>query len=81
MYYNKKWYDMLLLVLALKGCKHFKASKSININPKDHPNGSPNPLPSLLPFTQNELKPNGLTFKGKKSRGYTITKKERGIRS
>jgi hypothetical protein len=59
MYYNKKWYDMLLLILALKGCKHFKASKYININPKDHPNGSLDPLPSLLLLlTQNELKPN-----------------------
>ncbi len=34
-------------------------------------------LPSLLPLTQNGLKPNGLTFKGNKSRDCTATKKER----
>jgi len=49
MYYNKKWYDTLLLVLALKCCKHFKVSKSININAKDHPNGAPFPPPPPHP--------------------------------
>ncbi len=53
MYYNKKWYDTLLLVLALKCCKHFKASKSININAKDHPNGARSLFP---PPTQNGSK-------------------------
>jgi hypothetical protein len=60
MYYNKKWYDTLLLVLALKCLQHFKASKSININTKDHPNGASSLPPPPHP---NGLKPNGLTFR------------------
>jgi hypothetical protein len=60
MYDNKKWYDTLLLVLALKCLQHFKASKFVNINTKDHPNVAPSLPP---PPTQNGLKPNGLTFR------------------
>jgi len=73
MYYNKKWYDTLLLVLALKCLQHFKASKSININTKDYPNVAPSLLP---PPTQNGLKLNGLTFKTTNQRT-TLLKEKR----
>jgi hypothetical protein len=73
MYYNKKWYDTLLLVLALKCLQHFKASKSININTKDYPNVAPSLPPSP---TQNGLKLNGLTFRTTNQRT-TLLKEKR----